>query len=338
MLYNDDLLDQINNTDLVNYIAEQSDNPIELEEKPNGYWGHCTRHIDDTPSFCVRPNRKEFHCFSCGRGGYLINYLKDYEDLTYDDAVNKGIELAGVDSSKICKSDIVAFLRRMKADTHQDDKKKIEHPILDEGILKKYRDDLPKEWLSEGIQPWVMKRFGVRIDSLHNRIIYPVRDATGRLFNIKARTMEPRYKELGLPKYISYYKNYQCDYFEGLDQSLEYVKNAGEIIIFEGIKSVMLAWGWGYRNCAAAGKHTLTKDQITLLIKLRVNVIIAYDSDVDYCKSDVVKDLQVLKRMTNVYVLKDIDGLLGGAQAKRSPTDMGREIFEKLLENKQKII
>lgn len=60
--------------------------------------------------------------------------------------------------------------------------------------------------------------------------------------------------------------------------------NIEQGIIFESVKSVMKAYGWGYKNCVSAEKHTLTPEQIDLLIKLRVNVVLAYDSDVNYFK------------------------------------------------------
>ena len=53
----------------------------------------------------------------------------------------------------------------------------------------------------------------------------------------------------------------------------------------------MKAYGWGFKNCVSAEKHTLTDEQIKLLVKLRVNVVFAYDSDVDYRKGATRDDI-----------------------------------------------
>jgi DNA primase len=128
------------------------------------------------------------------------------------------------------------------------------------------------------------------------------------------------------------------DYFQGLNVTLPYVKEQGEIIIFESIKSVMKAYAWGYKNCASAEKHTLTPEQTELLVKLRVNVVFAYDTDVSYKDKDVAKSINKLRRVTNVYTINDYEELLGGAAAKNSPVDCGIDIWEELYENKRKVI
>ena len=128
------------------------------------------------------------------------------------------------------------------------------------------------------------------------------------------------------------------DYFQGLNITLKYVKEKGEIIIFESVKSVMKAFGWGYKNCASAEKHTLTKEQLDLLVKLKVNVVFAYDSDISYRQSDVKQNIDKLKRVTNVYVIEDKNKLLGGVAAKNAPVDCGENIWSQLYEAKKKIV
>jgi hypothetical protein len=100
----------------------------------------------------------------------------------------------------------------------------------------------------------------------------------------------------------------------------------------------MKAYAWGYKNCASAEKHTLTPEQTELLVKLRVNVVFAYDTDVSYKDKDVAKSINKLRRVTNVYTINDYDELLGGASAKNSPVDCGIDIWEELYENKRKVI
>ena len=100
----------------------------------------------------------------------------------------------------------------------------------------------------------------------------------------------------------------------------------------------MKAYDWGYKNCVSAEKHTLTDEQISLLIKLHVDIVFAFDSDVDYRSQDVKSGIDKLKRITNVFIIRDNQKLLGGVEAKNSPADCGREIWEKLYAAKKKML
>jgi len=267
----------------------------------------------------------------------MIGYLMYYEKLSFDEAVAKAARLAQIDLSKMCQSKAVIFLRNAKKMLLKKSKQKYEHEILPESAYLKYKKEAISIWQKEGIEQNVMDLFGVRMDINGNRIVYPVYDIDGNLINIKGRTLYKDYKELGLTKYINYYPVGVVDYFQGLNITLNNVKESGEIIIFESVKSVMKAYGWGYKNSASAEKHTLTNEQIELLIKLRVNVVLAYDSDISYTSPDVQSNITRLKRMTNVFLIEDHDGLLGGREAKNAPVDCGREIWEALYENKRKV-
>ena len=128
------------------------------------------------------------------------------------------------------------------------------------------------------------------------------------------------------------------DYFQGLNITLPYIKEQNEIIIFESVKSVMKAFGWGYTNSASAEKHSITEEQLRLLVKLRVNIVFAFDSDVSYEDKNIKQTLDILKRITNVYIIYDKNKLLGGKSAKNAPVDLTRAIWEQLYFSKLKVI
>ena len=332
--YDDEMLQQINeNADLFGYVSQT----MELEKKGNDYWAHCPLHTDLTPSLSFTPAKNSYYCFSCGKSGGIIGYLIDFEKMKFEDAVEKAAKLANLDLSKMCHSKTITFLKKLRA-LAMKPKSAYEHRILDDSELDKYQIEPVKEWLDEGIEQDVMDLFGVRVDTWQNRIIYPVYDICGNLINIKARTRYKNYKQMKIPKYINYFQVGVMDYFQGLNTTLKYVLDANEIIIFESVKSVMKAYGWGYKNCASAEKHTLTKEQIDLLVKLRVNIVFAYDCDVDYRSSDVQQDIDKLKRVTNVFVIEDRKKLLGGKDTKNAPVDCGEEIWETLYSQKRKVV
>lgn len=332
--YDDEMLQRINeNADLLGYVSQT----MGLEKKGNDYWAHCPLHTDLTPSLSFTPAKNSYYCFSCGKSGGIIGYLIDFEKMKFEDAVEKAAKLANLDLSKMCHSKTITFLKKLRA-LAMKPKSAYEHRILDDSELDKYQIEPVKEWLDEGIEQDVMDLFGVRVDTWQNRIIYPVYDICGNLINIKARTRYKNYKQMKIPKYINYFQVGVMDYFQGLNTTLKYVLDANEIIIFESVKSVMKAYGWGYKNCASAEKHTLTKEQIDLLVKLRVNIVFAYDCDVDYRSSDVRQDIDKLKRVTNVFVIEDRKKLLGGKETKNAPVDCGEEIWETLYSQKRKVV
>lgn len=255
-----------------------------------------------------------------------------------DEAIKKAARLANIDMSTMCKSQTMTYLKRVKNVLHSKQSPHEEHQIISESEYEKYPKEEVSEWLNEGIKQEVLDLFDVRVDNFSNRIIYPVRDIDKRLINIKGRTRYDNYKKMRLPKYINYYPVGVVDYFQGLDITKPYIEECGEMIIFESVKSVMKAYGWGFKNCASAEKHTLTDEQIRLIIKLKVNVVFAYDSDVDYNKGLVKENIDKLKRITNVYIINDRDNLLGGVAAKNAPVDCGEQIWRTLYENKRKVV
>jgi len=331
--YDDETLKKINeDADLVDYVSQT----MELEQRGNDYFTHCPKHVDNTPSLSFSKDKNQYYCFSCGRSGGFIGWLMEYEGLQFREAVEKAARIANVDMAKMCHSSTMSFLRRLKQMNHSEREKYI-HPEISQDEYDKYKQEKIDEWVKEGISQEVMDLFGVRADHFQNRIVYPVYDNDNHLINIKGRTRYKNYKQLRIPKYINYFSVGVMDYLQGLNITLPYVRKSNEIIIFESIKSVMKAYGWGYKNCASAEKHTLTQEQVLLIAKLKVNVTFAYDSDVDYRNKEVRRSIDKLKRITNVYIIDDRNGLLGGAETKNAPVDLGKEIWETLYRQKRKI-
>ena len=332
MQYDEDFLRELNQkVNLADYVG----NFIELSPRSNGdLYGKCPLHDDKTPSFSVNTRENLFYCFSCGRGGGIIQYLMKYEGLSIDEAVQKVCRLVKIDPEKLCTSETVRFLRKMKREASQ---KEVKHPILAEAEYLRYADEVPAEWLQEGISAATMKAFEVRVDNRANRIVYPVRNRAGELINIKGRTRFPNYKEMHLQKYINYKTVGTMDYFQGLHLTEPFIREKHEAIVFESIKSVMKCWDCGIKNTISAEKHDLTPEQIRLLISLRADVVLAYDSDVCYQNAKIVEDIRRLARFTNVYIIEDSEGVLGGKEGKNSPIDLGGDIFQKLYEKRRKV-
>ena len=50
-------------------------------------FGLCPFHSEKTPSFSVSPDKQIYHCFGCGKGGGVINFIMEIESLTFPEAV-----------------------------------------------------------------------------------------------------------------------------------------------------------------------------------------------------------------------------------------------------------
>nr|WP_024835501.1 CHC2 zinc finger domain-containing protein [Clostridium sp. 12(A)] len=335
-LYDDDMLEEINsNVDLLDYIGST----MELKQRGKDYFGHCSLHIDRTSSFSVTPSKNKFFCFSCGAGGGIIQYLILYEKLGYDEAIKKASRLADVDLKAMCQSETVKLNKVIRKFHNNNPSESSTREILSSKELLKYKDVEIPEWVEEGISPSVLKIFGIRLDNRGNRIVYPVYDMVGNLINIKGRTLCKEFKFFGIQKYINYYPVGVVDYFQGMNITLQYIKASGEIKIFESIKSVMKLFTWGIKDSASAEKHTLTLEQIKILISTQEikSVVFCYDSDVSYQERKVKENIDLLKRFVNVYVIIDKKNLLGGVEGKNSPVDLGKEVWESLYQTRVKI-
>ena len=68
-------------------IADVVADYVPLTRKGNNLWGLCPFHGEKTPSFSVSPDKQIYHCFGCGKGGGVINFVMEIENLPFPDAV-----------------------------------------------------------------------------------------------------------------------------------------------------------------------------------------------------------------------------------------------------------
>ena len=325
MIDNDALKEMIDQVDLFEYASQS----FHFTKRSGDNWFcSCPLHVDKTPSLAVNTRENYFHCFSCGVGGDIISWMKTFEGLSFSQAVKKLGNITGTDLSKLEKCESLSYFKKIRSATlkkqEHDSKERV---YLNEDSYNMYSTKLPVEWIDEGISENAMRRFGVRIDDNANRIVYPVYDANYKYICPKGRTRFKNYKEIGITKYINYSKIGTTDFFVGMKENCDAIMKNHKIIIFEGIKSVMKAYDWGYDYCVSAETSTVNDDQVKLLIKMGIkDATIAFDSDVNAEK--IIESTRVLRRFTKVYMIKDRRGLLG---EKESPADRGKDVFETLL-------
>lgn len=105
-------------------------------------------------------------------------------------------------------------------------------------------------------------------------------------------------------------------------------KKKGEIILFEGCKSVLLADTYGVHNTGAILTSHSNPNQMKLLVSLGCRVVFALDKDV--CIRDD-HNIKRLKQFVNVEYIWDKEDLLGD---KDSPVDRGQDTWKKLYDGR----
>lgn len=299
------------------------------------YAAHCPLHVDKTPSLFITPSRNAFYCQSCHQGGNILTWLIKMEHLSFKEAAEKICQLSGKDISKMQICESLRYYKSLKRMKEDEEPKIIKRDILPEQSIEKYSDEIPQEWLDEGISADIMKKFQIRIDRSANRIVYPVRDKNFNLIGFKGRTRFQNYKSLNVQKYMNYTKIGTIDFFAGMKESHDYIKEKNEIIIFEGIKSVMKLWSWGKQfNAVSSETSVLNMEQIKIILEMGIkNVVIAYDNDVYI--GEIRKKMQFLKRLVNVFAVIDSKKIL--SEEKMAPVDDGEKIWNELYEGRIKI-
>ena len=93
---------------------------VSLQPKGGSYWGCCPFHNEKTPSFHVLPDRQYYHCFGCKKGGGVISFIMEIENLSYPDAVRFLAKRANIPVPEDRESDGADRLRRRLLDLNRD--------------------------------------------------------------------------------------------------------------------------------------------------------------------------------------------------------------------------
>ena len=322
------------NFSLLDYVEQDYD----IEKKSGGEYAiHCPKHKDKTASLFINPSKNVWNCQSCHRSGGPLQWLMQIEDMGYHQAVQKLQDVTGMKLQGTQTASSLRFFKSLQSITDKENDETMQREILPDDYMDRFElfpDGEPKVWIDEGISPEMIRKYNIRYDRKSNRIVYPVYDNQDNLIGVKGRTLYENYKVLGITKYINYTKIGKTDYFQGMHENRETIKQTGRAIIFEGIKSVMKADAWGYHNCIAAETSMINDEQAKILIQMGVgSVVIAFDNDVEMREINI--SASKIKHFINVEVIQDKNGLAG---VKSSPVDNGIDIWRKLYEQRQRIM
>lgn len=190
------------------------------------------------------------------------------------------------------------------------------------------------DWVREGILPKTQEIFGVGICTRTNRVTIPHRywcGKDGEYVGIMGRTLNKNYELLGIPKYFPIIRHTKSFNLYGLQENYRGIQEAGYVVVFEAEKSVMKRHSrLDYTGVAISG-HTLSDEQIAILIGLDVEIILAYDKDIpeSYVRNECAR-FRGIRKVS--YMIDNKYDLLG---EKDSPADARNMVYKYLFKNRK---
>lgn len=272
--------------------------------------------------------------------GDIFNLIRDIKNISFVESLKLCHKVLGMHFSCTYtkpKSHPLDFMRKItKRREHRRQYDGDQLKIYDEDyLLKGMFNVVSLHLLKEGIIPTIQQEFNIHMSYDLNRIIIPHYhwEYHDELVGFNGRTLDEDYDESMTPKYflmpVGYNKRHNL---YGLSNNIDFIKEKGVVILLESEKAVLQLASMGYRLGVAVCSHDLTPEQAQILKSLQVEVIIAFDKDVD--DENYLTTAKLLKSFVPVSRLRDIHDLLG---AKDSPTDKGKKVFDYLLKRKEKI-
>lgn len=323
--YNDEILDEIRSrNDIVSTISQY----MTLKRKGRNYFGLCPFHNEKSPSFSVSPDKQIFHCFGCGVGGDVINFVKKIENIGFLDSVRLLAEKSGIqlpnDISKAEEENIKLKNRLYKINElaakfyHENlykptskiaqdyiKKRKLNNATL-KSFLMGYASNSSKELLrylkEQGFTEdellascLIGKSDRGYYDKFRNRLMIPIRDERGRFIAFGGRVLDdskPKY--INSPENIVYSKGRNLF---GLNVAREGIHGPlKRLLIVEGYMDAISLYQRGITNVVASLGTALTDSQGRLLRRNTEQVILGYDAD-GAGQQAIIRGMEILKSM-----------------------------------------
>ena len=299
-LSNEELNKIRNSVNIVDIIGAN----INLEKKGKNYFGICPFHDDHTPSMSVSEEKQIYTCFVCGASGNVFSFIRDYENITFIEAVNKVASQSGITLSqninvtkkydkeyKMYDLAVKLYKNNLKSELGNNAKKYLLSRSIDEKIINEFDigvslndNTLSKLLINKKYDEKMIIDIGLAnkkdnlYDIFRNRIMFPIHNSNGNPIGFSARV----YNNEVDSKYINTKETYIFKKGETLFNyhraALEAKKNK-TLILCEGQMDAIRIYSSGIKNVVATMGTALTKDHINLIKKLNAKVILNMDSD-----------------------------------------------------------
>ena len=350
MAFSDSFLEELAaRNDIVDVVSGY----VRLGKKSgSNMFGLCPFHSERTPSFSVNPDRQIYHCFGCGKGGGVINFIMEIENFSFPEAVEflakrVGMELPeqSNDAETRRRSKMLAvnkdaaryFRDQLSTPAGAAARRYIaERQIGDRAVKIFGLGYAPNGWTglldamhAKGYTDFELfdaglvskgKRGGY-YDKFRDRLMFPVIDIRGEVIGFSGRILSgdgPKY--MNSPETLVFNKSRNL-----FAMNLAKKSKCGYIILAEGNVDVVSLHQAGFDSAVASLGTSLTPEQARLLSRFTNEVIIAYDNDGAGIKASqraigILEQLDVRVKVLSMSGAKDPDEFikLKGADAFRN--------------------
>ena len=355
MRYSDDIIEEVRmKNDIVDVVSQY----VKLNKRGSTYFGLCPFHNEKTPSFSVTPAKQMYYCFGCGAGGNVFNFVMEYENYTFGEALKHLADRAGVQLPKIEYSGEAKkkaerraalleinklaagyFYYQLRRESGRQAHEYLTGRGLSEetirkfglGYSDKYSDDLYKYLKSKNYSDELLRDSGLfnvderrgMYDKFWNRVIFPIMDVNNRVIGFGGRVMGD-----GEPKYLNSPETRLFDKSRNL-YGLNYARTTREkyMLVCEGYLDVISMHQAGFTNAVASLGTAFTSQHAGVLKRYTDQVILTYDSDGAGVKAalraiPILRDAGISARVLNMKPYKDPDEFI---------KNMGSEAFKERI-------
>ena len=283
---------------------------ITLEKKGKDYKAICPFHDDHDPSLSISTDKQIFKCFVCGTGGNVFTFVQKIENISFLEAVCKVAELIHyplhMDTSQFqpkvdenqplydCVQSYIRFLTyELQSENGESVKRYLSQRKINEDIIKRFGIGYAPEssrsvkyLKAKGFNEQILTDTGlIRTHDLDtyavfdNRLMIPIHDENGNPVGFTARRLT---EDKDVAKYINtsetkiYHKGHLIFNYH---RAKEFAKKNKRCILVEGAMDVIAFEKADIHESIACLGTACTKEQITLLKRLNVPLVVCYDGD-----------------------------------------------------------
>ena len=320
---------------------------VTLRKRGVNYIGLCPFHNEKTPSFSVSPSKGVCKCFSCGKGGNVVHFIMEHEQLSYYEALKwlarkynievKERELTDEERQAQNLRESLFVVNQFACDYFQD----ILHNSLDgqrigmtylrgrgfrDDIIRKFqlgyctdsRDAFAQTALKKGFKEDFLVKTGLcyRKDdgTLHDRfwgrVIFPVHTLSGKVVAFGGRVLNAATKNVQM-KYVNSPESeiyHKSRELYGIHFAKQAIVRQDRCFLVEGYTDVISMHQSGIENVVASSGTALTPDQIRLIHRFTNNITVLYDGDGAGIKASIRGIDMLLEEGMNVKVCLLPDG------------------------------
>lgn len=293
--------------DLVDIMLERG---ISLKHTGATYKALCPFHSEKTPSFNVNPQRGFFHCFGCGKGGDVIEFIMLYDRLSFVEAVKELAKRAGITlefQTEKASSFQERGLQCLQKAAQLYHSQLMEHPgsqvarsylesrSISKELWKQFQLGFAfDDWqgilnylqsqhfqVNEMLKTGLIKssdRSNRHYDTFRSRVMFPIRDTRGRCIGFGGRVI----RKEDMPKYLNspeteYYQKSRVLY--GLYEGMDIIRQKKNLIFVEGYLDVIRLHESGFQQAVATCGTALTPEHIHLIQRYADSVTLLFDGD-----------------------------------------------------------